>query len=113
MSRSRFHCLIFSCAAIVLRGALFCAAESVRFESAVRPILKAHCFPCHGEDGARKGGLDLRLSRLALKGGKSGSAIVPGEPDASLLCKKIELGEMPKGKNRLSDREIQTIMEWV
>lgn len=31
------------------------------FEADVRPILKAHCFHCHGDQGKVEGGLDLRL----------------------------------------------------
>jgi cytochrome c553 len=105
---------LFFCAAVLLHGAASQAIESRRtFESDVRPILRAHCFQCHGEDGAHKGQLDLRLAWLAIKGGKSGAAIVPGKPQASLLCTKITQGEMPKGKQRLSDREIRTITEWI
>jgi len=102
------------CAAILPRGAtLLAASEPLTFESAVRPILKTHCFPCHGEDGTHKGELDLRLCRLIVKGGKSGPALVPGDAATSLICKKIRGGEMPKGKPRLSDSEIQTIIAWV
>ena len=38
------------------------------FEADVRPILKAHCFHCHGEAGTREAKLDLRLRRLIVKG---------------------------------------------
>lgn len=89
------------------------AAGAVTFEEDVRPILKTHCFQCHGEDGTRKGNLDLRLRRFVVKGGKSGAAIVPGAAGGSLLLKKIRAGEMPKGKNPLSKREIETIEAWV
>ena len=39
------------------------AADAPTFEADVRPILKAHCFQCHGEEAKPKGGLDLRLVR--------------------------------------------------
>ena len=32
-------------------GAIVPAAEPVTFEKHVRPILKTHCFLCHGESG--------------------------------------------------------------
>src|SRR5215469_12283739 len=97
-SGTKLGSLVFG-AAILLHGAASQAAESPHtFESDVRPILKTHCFQCHGEDGAHKGELDLRLAWLAIKGGKSGAAIVPGKARESLLCTKITQGEMPKGK---------------
>ena len=57
------------------------SAEDLTYDRDVRPILKAHCFQCHGEEGAPKGGLDLRLRRLLVSGGESGPALHPGRPD--------------------------------
>src|SRR5438876_5244 len=37
------------------------AEDRLTFEQHVRPILKAHCFQCHGEEEKPKGKLDLRL----------------------------------------------------
>ena len=54
-------------------------AASLTFEKDIRPILKAHCFDCHGEGEKLKGGLDLRLRRLMLKGGDDGPVMVPGQ----------------------------------
>src|SRR5262249_52278324 len=52
------------------------------FELKVRPVLANTCFPCHG--GKKVGG-KLRVdSRAALlRGGESGPAVVPGDPDRS------------------------------
>jgi len=83
------------------------------FEKDVRPILKAHCFHCHGEDGERKGDLDVRLARFLLKGGESGPAIVAGKPAGSHLLDLLKKGEMPKEKARLSDKDIATIETWI
>src|SRR6266540_2946781 len=55
------------------------SAASSTFEKDIRPILKAHCFDCHGEGEKLNGGLDLRLRRLMLKGGDEGAVIVPGK----------------------------------
>src|SRR6185369_2292637 len=63
--------------------------STLTFEQHIRPILKAHCFDCHGEGEKLKGGLDLRLRRLIVTGGESGPAIVPGNPDKSLLVDLI------------------------
>ena len=56
------------------------------FEARIRPILKTHCFQCHGEqpDGKPKAKLDIRLKRFLLKGGRSGPAVVMGSREKSL-----------------------------
>ena len=61
------------------------ADQPPTFEQDVRPILKAYCLDCHGGGEKLKGRLDLRLKRFAVRGGTSGPAVVPGEPDESLL----------------------------
>src|SRR5262249_31480279 len=63
-------------------------------EEDVLPIFKVRCVACHGKR-ERKGGLDLRTQSSRLKGGKSGPALVPGQPDKSPMILKIESGEMP------------------
>ena len=70
---------------------------SLHYETEVRPIMKAMCFQCHGEEAELHGGLDVRLVRLLTKGGESGAAIVPGSSSNSLLWRRIESDEMPEG----------------
>ncbi len=89
------------------------AAAPVWFEKDIRPILKAHCFQCHGEDGKEKGDLDVRLRRLLLEGGEHGPAIVAGKPGNSLLFQKVRDGKMPKDQKKLAAAEIALIREWI
>lgn len=90
------------------------AAEPlITYEQHVRPVLKAHCFQCHGEAGEREAGLDLRLARLIAQGGESGPAIVPGMPDKSLLIDRLRAGEMPPTDKKLSTAEIDLIARWI
>lgn len=104
----------------VLLGVLFlrsamAADEPLTFEQHVRPILKAHCFHCHGEEGHAEAKLDLRQVRRMQAGGESGPAIVPGDVEQSLLVARISAGEMPppeKGKP-LKPEEIAIIRRWV
>lgn len=88
-------------------------AEMPVFEKDVRPILKTHCFHCHGEDGVTKGDLDVRLRRFLVKGGESGPALLPGDSVGSHLLELVKSGEMPKEKKKLSDAEIATIERWI
>ena len=58
------------------------------FEAKIRPVLLNTCFNCHGGEEVNNG---FRVdSREALiEGGYHGPAIVPGQPDASLLLEAI------------------------
>lgn len=86
----------------------------VFYETDVRPIFKAHCFRCHGQEGQPEGGLDLRLVRTQLRGGDSGPALSPGAPTQSLLLQKIRAKEMPpEGAQPLTDAQVQQIERWI
>jgi mono/diheme cytochrome c family protein len=90
------------------------AAEAPLFETQVRPILKAHCFHCHGEGEELKGKVDLRLRRLmAETRTDDGVVIVPGDANASLMVKLIRSGEMPKGEKKLTPEQIRAIEAWI
>lgn len=89
------------------------ATPAISFERDIRPIFRAHCFDCHGATDEKEGSLDLRLVRFAIRGGDSGPALVPGQPDASLMLERVRSGEMPPGEARLSDHEIQQLDDWI
>lgn len=84
------------------------------FEEKVRPLLAEHCFSCHGPD-KQKGGLKLDSKAAMIKGGDIGTAIVPGDPAASLMIKAVgyegDLKMPPKGK--LSAKQIADLSSWV
>ena len=102
-----------SLAAAVLLTTTVRADEPVLFEKQVRPLLKAHCFECHGEGTKLKGGLDLRLRRTMAAGGKSGPALIPGKAADSLLIQRIRSGEMPPGKRKLTFGELALLERWI
>jgi hypothetical protein len=87
------------------------------FEKRIRPILVERCYECHS-DGAKKlkGGLRLDHRDGWSKGGDSGPAIVPGDPEKSLLVQAVrwldEDTQMPP-KNKLPQAEIDALVEWV
>ncbi|MFO0850668.1 MAG: DUF1553 domain-containing protein [Gemmataceae bacterium] len=83
------------------------------FERDVRPILRAVCFQCHGEEANPKGKLDLRLVRLMAAGGRSGPAVVPGKLDESVLWEKVASDEMPKGTKKLTAEQKATVRRWI
>src|SRR5687768_3015673 len=68
------------------------------FENRVRPVLATNCYACHAAD-KQFGALRLDSRERVLKGGQSGPAAIPGEPDESLLIKAVrhEGPKMPMG----------------
>ena len=85
------------------------------FESNVRPVLAESCFRCH--TATETAGLRVDSREALLKGGDSGPAIVPGDPDASLLIKAIrhagDAPKMPRGGAKLPDQKIAALVQWV
>jgi mono/diheme cytochrome c family protein len=86
---------------------------SLYFETDIRPLLKAHCFHCHGEDGHKEAGLDLRLVRLMQQGGDSGSAMHPSQANESLVLQRVEANEMPPAGKSLNDAEKKLLRRWI
>jgi hypothetical protein len=93
------------------------AAEDIRFNRDVRPILSGKCFKCHGPD-LRKAGLDLQSFNAATKTLRSGDrAIVPGDLAKSTLLQRVTLHDgperMPPKGDALSKKEIDTLRTWI
>ncbi len=96
-------------------------ARKVDFNSEVRPILAKNCFPCHGQDEAKRAkGLRLDRREAAIKPLKDGlTAIVPGDPESSELIIKIteedDTLRMPPRKtgNRLTPSEVELLNRWI
>ena len=84
------------------------------FELRIRPLLAQQCFVCH--TNSKMGGLRLDSREDMLKGGKSGPAVAPGDPEKSLIIAAIKhSGElkMPKGAAKLTDAQINDMTNWV
>ena len=91
------------------------AEQTEFFESRIRPILVEHCYECHsGDTHVPKGGLRVDLRDTILSGGDSGGAIVPGNPNESLLLRALryETSEMPP-KGRLPEAVIADFEKWI
>ena len=75
-------------------------------------IFQQSCLICHGPDGAYKETLLMEHNALIEKG-----AVVPGNPDASELYKRLIIAEtakrMPLGQSQLSTQAINTIRNWI
>ena len=68
----------------------------------------------------QEGELDLRTVASMLKGGQSGSAVVPGKPDESLILQKVLAKDMPPpkqiikaGVRPMESSEISLLTTWI
>ena len=92
--------------------------EAIVFEDLIKPVFTAKCGNCHA-NGNHKGGLSLDDSTAVLKGGKTGPLFVSGEPEISLLLKRIHLPEddkkhmPPISKTQLSADETALLTAWI
>ncbi len=84
------------------------------FENRIRPVLANHCHTCHTD--LQSGGLRLDSREAMLKGGNSGPAVIPGDPDSSLLIQAVhhthERLKMPPA-GQLPQAQIADLVEWV
>ncbi len=71
-------------------------------------LFRNRCSTCHGV--TRVSGLSLATYQDALKGGDSGPAIVPGNPDDSVLVQKQSLGNHP---GQLTIDELNQVIAWI
>jgi mono/diheme cytochrome c family protein len=85
------------------------------FEAKVRPLLAANCYACHAQ--AAMAGLRVDSREALLRGGETGPALVPGDPEKSALLKAIQHAEgfprMPRGRARLPAADIAAVAEWI
>ena len=89
-------------------------AEPAPETAAAMQLLKNRCFSCHNEEKA-KGGLVMTTHEKLLKGGDSGAALAPGEPEKSPLITSLAPDADPHmpPKKQLSPAHIATLTAWV
>ena len=95
-------------------------AQTVDFQREVRPILADNCFRCHGPDeSTRQVRLRLDTEDGAFSERPNGFPIVRGDPDTSLLYKRIthdnvQLRMPPtSAKKTLTDEQIDVLRRWI
>ncbi|MFH2102747.1 MAG: cytochrome b/b6 domain-containing protein [Chloroflexota bacterium] len=71
-------------------------------------LFQTRCAACHG--AAALGGLNLTTYQQTLAGGTSGPAIIPGDPGASLLISRQELGDHP---GQFTADELDIVRQWI
>ena len=89
----------------------------VLFEQQVQPALVKHCYRCHSQKGEDiGGGLELDSPTGLFRGGDSGPAVIPHEPDKSPLIRMLrhddDVSAMPP-ESKLTDQVVSAFAEWV
>jgi hypothetical protein len=102
---------------VLLTGTpLATAVDKVDFELEVLPLLRAHCFRCHGSE-KQEAGLRLDRRQAALAGGENGPVMIAGKPAESLLVERIRSTDdstrMPIESRQLRREEISVLERWI
>ncbi|MFN8006983.1 MAG: DUF1553 domain-containing protein [Terriglobia bacterium] len=96
------------------------AAGMVDFQRVVRPILSDNCFHCHGPDAnTRMADLRLDTKEGAFAVRESGTVIVAGKPQESLLYQRITAEDVgrrmpPESSHKsLTGPQIEILKKWI
>src|SRR5487761_2406275 len=112
MWQNRLGWTVVALAVLLFTGGA--AAEPVRFERDIAPILAQHCVRCHRPE-SKKGDVSL-VSAVDLE--ESG-AVEPGKPAESMLLEVVGPSakggkpKMPKEGQALSDAQVAVLRRWV
>lgn len=95
--------------------------KPVNFNRDIRPILSNSCFKCHGFDPEKvAAGLRLDVREDAIKDRRGYRAIVPGNPEQSLLMKRLrhpDIAErMPppdSGTKAVTPEQVELFQRWI
>jgi len=80
------------------------------FTDTIGPLFTQRCSSCHGSDNPLQG-LNLTDYQSILTGGASGPAVIPGDPEASLVVIK-QTGPQPHFA-QLTPEELDLVVQWI
>ena len=80
------------------------------YEGTFKALFEGRCTLCHG-DPEYKADLDLSSYEGLLKGGKNGQAIIPGDPENSLLI--MRQSEQLEHGGQVLDQELEALRSWI
>src|SRR5262249_30098994 len=92
--------------------------QNVSYYRNIRPIFQQHCQGCHQPAKPQGGFVMTSHAELLKAGDKREPGIVPGKPDKSMIVTQVTPHDgkkpaMPKGKESLTDYEINLIKKWI
>lgn len=94
--------------------------DPIDYSRDIRPILSENCFKCHGPDpAAREAKLRLDVFEGAVAARRGGAAVVPGDPDASLILKRLTSTDPsfqmppPETGKSVTAEQIELLRRWI
>jgi len=92
--------------------------KDVSYYRNIRPIFQQHCQGCHQPAKAQGGFVMTSHAELVKPGDKGEPGIVAGKPDKSMIVSQISAHDgkkpaMPKGKDPLTEFEVNLIKKWI
>jgi uncharacterized membrane protein len=102
---------------LAVRNADLSDAQLQELNVQVRTIFAHHCYKCHGPTKI-KGELRLDTKEFVMKGGENGVIVIPGDPDASEVMRRVTLPRnhkdaMPEKGEGLTAKEIAWLKFWI
>ena len=91
----------------VLNCSVTWAQDSVSFSKDVAPIIVAKCGNCHVSNAKGSYGIESYAALM------ESETITASDPEGSQFIEVIESGEMPKGKLKVTDGELETLKNWI
>ena len=102
--------------AFLIKSTSLAQQDRIHYSKQIKPVLVERCLACHGAL-KQEGGLRLDTVALAIQGGESGPALVPGNITNSLLLKRVtakdESERMPPEGEPLNADQIEALKQWI
>lgn len=92
------------------------AVPPVSYSSDIQPIFNSNCAGSSCHVGGTAYGLSLSSYSSLMQGGISGEVVIPGDPQNSIIIKRLEgkiIPQMPFGGSPLPQATIQLIRDWI
>jgi hypothetical protein len=88
---------------------------ALSYTNDIKPFLATHCVECHGSQRA-KAGYNFEGYYGLIRGGRKGAAVVPGEPDRSMVV-RVLTGKgkpmPPKNKPQPTAEDVEMLKAWI
>ena len=82
---------------------------ALTWDGGIGALLESKCVACHNPS-SKLGGLDFSDYQMALLGGNSGPAVIPGDPESSTILIIQSAGDHP---GQFTNEELNQVSEWI